>query len=156
MFGAIDDRSFSIVNYLTASELLPIPTKPNFVFARLAGEVENGEHQFLPTNASVKYFDLKSIAYAISIESGTTPLSGTINVVSTKAEQFGGSQVSQQLVFNANLTSGQLVEHFNSAVFESTFTGLVAVTVTLASQLATTGLALVEFDRNVYVAYIEQ
>ena len=63
--------------------------------------------------------------------------------------------MDQDLVFNSNLTNGEVVEQYSAAVFEG-FEGLVAVTVNLASQLATTGLALVEFDRNVYVAYIKQ
>lgn len=45
---------------------------------------------------------------------------------------------------------------FSAAVFEEGIKGLVAVTVNLASQLATDGLGIMEFDGNVYVAHIQQ
>lgn len=155
VFGAIDYASFSL-SASTTDLLIPSPTQPNFIYAGPLGEITGGEHQFLPANSTVEYFDLKSLSYACTIQSGLTPSSCTIQLAALRAPQFGGETYIANLVFDSVLTSGGLVKSFNTTTFPATFTGLISVTVNIIDQSATTTADLALFDDVRNVAYLQQ
>ena len=87
--GAINYKSLLLVS-ATLAVLFPPPSKSNFIYGGPTGEITSGEHQFLPANSTVKYFDLKSLSYAFTIQSGLSAFPCTIQLAGVQAPQFGG------------------------------------------------------------------
>ena len=156
--GALRFTAFSISSS-TPALLIPPPSKPNYIYISPVGEVAGGEHQLFPANASVKYFNLEKIAYACAAESGSAPISCTIQVSGKRAPQFGGTEEQALLVYSRPVITGATVTAgtYNTFSFPAPqFQGLVSVTFNIISPQAALQATLGDFDNLQYTAFIEK
>lgn len=141
----------------TTVPLIPPPSKPNYVYIGPIGESTGGEHQLLPANSTVKYFNLESLAYACAAQASLAPVTRTIQISGKKAPQFGGTEEQVELVFNKATTTGVLVSSYDTFTFPAAqFQGLVSATVDIISAPLTTVVTEGLFDNVKYTAYIQK
>lgn len=139
----------------TLSLLLQPPTEPNFIFAGPVGELTDGEHQFLPANSTVQFFNLESLSYACAIESGVSATPCTIQLAGQQAPEFGGQTSVVNLVYDPDSMTS-LVTAYDNASFSTDFVGLISVTANIIDEAASDTLSLLEFDIVTYTAFVEE
>lgn len=151
--GGLNYKVFNVAKS-TATLLLSPPSRPNFAFAGLVGQVTNGNQpQFLPASPSVKYFNLESIAVACAVNSGVLPVTCTIHVAGKKAQAFGGGSVDIDLIYNPGPAAPNPLKSYSTKTFpKDDWTGLVEVSFSIIQSPNINALTNLLIDDNKYQA----